>query len=428
LKNFPHQYNQLSKLEEALRVASILIDGEDELRDDGVYGYALARAHVYTFRGLDEPAAFDLEVRIGQEKQKPIGSQGARTAARETRRTLSLLHFLEFTDDNYKLAPEGQRLLYAASQNDVRGRAIIWRRCLWQLELIDQDGHVSHPIRLMLRLLGDGPLGKLALGFALEALDDSEEEFQRIHGLAISADIDAAYESIGTPTAQAPNSVKILPALAEQVGLITISSDSIASILPLGQRVAKGIVPRPAAIRPSTSLPIHRKAMVRPFKSDREPGTLAPTVPLTPEEQHEAQERLRERSAEHERILKTFALLFDGSGADLKENPLAFDFTASNSAAFVLLCEAKSIGNTDERIQVRLAVGQLSYYEYFDVIPLYDGATIAKVLLVNRPLSSDMRDYLSYLQIELVVVSDDGFELSESLQTLLQERFGISVT
>ena len=95
MKNFPHQYNDLRKLRATLETVRALDEAGQDNEDDGVLGYELARRRIYGFCGLDyngDAATVDarLEARIAEDEQKPAGRQGARTAAREMRRSSAI--------------------------------------------------------------------------------------------------------------------------------------------------------------------------------------------------------------------------------------------------------------------------------------------------------------------------------------------------
>ena len=86
------------------------------------------------------------------------------------------------------------------------------------LALPDQHGRVSHPYRILLRLVSDNPgieIRKLMLAF--EARDDSAAEYERVTDL-IGMDFLALRQAIGVEQASAANAVKILPSIAVQVG------------------------------------------------------------------------------------------------------------------------------------------------------------------------------------------------------------------
>src|ERR1700674_125305 len=140
MKNFPHQYNELPKLRGSLAAVRELNGEGANVADDGVLGYRLARRGFYTFRHFDG----NLEGRIAQEQAKPIGDQGARTAAREIRRTL---RYLGLIDALLALTEVGNQLL-AANQGSPEELSV-WQATIAGLELLDSNGDLSHPICIL---------------------------------------------------------------------------------------------------------------------------------------------------------------------------------------------------------------------------------------------------------------------------------------
>ena len=156
MKNFPHQYNDLRKLRATLETVHALNEAGQDAEDDGVLGYALARGRVYGFRGLDYSGTASsvearVEDRIADDEKKPTGKQGARTAAREMRRTLRYLGWLE--DDGTDLTPAGDALLDTAEGSDEE--QILMQQAIASIAVADRDGHISHPVQVLLRLIDE---------------------------------------------------------------------------------------------------------------------------------------------------------------------------------------------------------------------------------------------------------------------------------
>lgn len=152
VRNFPHQINQIPKLIGAMIVAGDLLDHNSDLGDDGVYGYALARRGIYTFRGLAEPSEEQLTSRINEEQQKPRGSQGARTFARDLRRTLLLLGFLEKEGEvTFQLSATATSILALGDQITPESRQL-WTNALLSMELLGEEPSPLHPTQAMLRI------------------------------------------------------------------------------------------------------------------------------------------------------------------------------------------------------------------------------------------------------------------------------------
>jgi hypothetical protein len=72
-----------------------------------------------------------------------------------------------------------------------------------------------------------------------------------------------------------------------------------------------------------------------------------------------------------------------------------------------LLVEVKTVVH-DEAAQVRLAAGQLCFYEYFNVRPHWPGRTTTPVAVFDKPIRDELVDYLSSKGIAALVSNDDG--------------------
>jgi len=72
-----------------------------------------------------------------------------------------------------------------------------------------------------------------------------------------------------------------------------------------------------------------------------------------------------------------------------------------------LIVEAKTIRN-DARRQIRAALGQLFYYEHFDIAPLHPDKQILRLALTDCELGPDMQSFLTKHQIGLVWILESG--------------------
>lgn len=369
MKNVPHQINDLNRLRDALQVFLDLQEEGADLGDDGIVGRRMAIEGVYGFRDKSISVEDALEI----ERLKPKSSQGTRTFARDLRRLFSLLGFLD-SETPFALTPEGTSFLSSEPGSDEERE--ILRRALHQLSLTDENG-TSHPYRIMLRLIERVPgieTAKLAL--ALEAVDDSEEEFGRLLRLSESEswreDLDASDHMIR-------NAVKILPAFARQIGEITT-------------RDGRSFIPA----RPATDA-------AAPFERDEAPGVgpvrkhrkvSADTIAQRPvgDAEVELEREYADPAAaaaarlarldRHNQLVRTFAEALDAAGFELTEDP--YDVLGSKQGALIL-GEAKTLdeSDVDERLQIRRAVGQLLYYGFFDVPE--EGDTVLVCVLERAP-------------------------------------------
>jgi hypothetical protein len=214
MKNFPHQFNDLSKLFNALLEAQTLVNSDLPLTDEN-FGEQLTKAGIYTYRNKSLTVNQYLKV----EKAKPAANRGYLTVSRDIRRFFELLNFIVIRKDKYAtITQSGQDILNTL---DVNIRKDLWKNALLNLSLPDNNGNVSHPYRILIRLVNSLPgIETSKLMLALEAENDSEAEFDRVMNLAQNFSIPEIISIIGTSESMADNAVKILPGIGEQLGHI----------------------------------------------------------------------------------------------------------------------------------------------------------------------------------------------------------------
>ncbi len=220
MKNFPHQFNDLSKLFNALLEAQTLIMTGIPLTDDN-FGEQLTKAGIYTYRNK----TLTIDQYLKSEKEKPASNRGYLTVSRDIRRFFELLNFITVSDNKFaSLTQFGHDILNTVDENI---RKDLWKNALLNLSLPDQEGNVSHPYRILLKLVNTLPgIETSKLMLALEAEDDSEREFNRILDFAQNYPIDRIISAIGTSESMADNAVKILPGIGEQLGHIKRKGNS----------------------------------------------------------------------------------------------------------------------------------------------------------------------------------------------------------
>jgi hypothetical protein len=416
VKNFPHQYNDLAKLRATLETVRDLDEHGLDSADDAVLGYELARRMVYGFRGLDltgDQATIDQRIaeRLEIEKDKPAESQGTRTAAREMRRTLRYLGWLE--EDGTALTPAGEDLLATTQGSDEE--TILMQQAIGGIE-VDKDGHVSHPVQILLRLVDEVSLdSRKGMEVALEALDDSVPEFERVAEIAAMSEDDriSALQAAGWTTYQIANAVKILPAFALQSGLMTTDGSGHFILTDAGRRaIGRAIITSPPVS------PTRRRRPSRPSST-----SIATTDPeqvgrprrllkidrraLTPEEQAMAAELLYQRTERHQALVRAVAAQC-GRG-EFYEDALAYDLLIDLGADLpLILIEVKTVAG-DAAIQVRAAVGQLLYYEYFSVEPKFPEREIRRVAVVDDTVTDELADFLQANETGLIAYVDGEF-------------------
>lgn len=372
MKNFPHQFNDLTKLTAALGVAQALIAANQQYDDDGVFGTALANAGIYTFRDR----ALTVAQNLAQEAQKPASSQGFRTAARDVRRFFALADVVR---PAAALSQRGQDILAAAGNVPLRNA--LWREAMLRLPLADAAGNISHPYRLLFRLVADRPgIETAKLLLALEARDDTPAEYVRILGLADTS-FDQIVAAIGISVANARNAVKILPGIAEQVGdisrvgnhahlaeALTATEDALADETPT-QEYEKTSPLAPIEIAPDDIAPI-------PIFGDVNANNVDLTASI---------EIRRRRIIEHQKAVVSIAQVLGQSGYQTYANP--YDCLGFRDGNGGILVEVKTLDGTrsDERRQAEKALGQLRGYGFFSVPAAMKAPKLVDVVAYSAP-------------------------------------------
>lgn len=412
MRNFPHQVNRIAKLRGALQVGADLIANGRDLDDDGEFGFEVARRGIYSFRGLTSTNPQDIEAAITQERRKPLANQGPRTFARDLRRTLALLGFLQRSPDQgeWRITLSGQTLLgFPDPPNPESAR--IWTRHLLDLTLRDDppDGGISHPAANMLRIVArNSGIEKRRLAFALEIDDDSEGELLRAERL-IAQDFITALNSINATPFQAANAVKIIPSLLEQLGLL--STDGGCLLTAQGMQ-ALGVA-HPNEARREFGLRNPRRGRIITDPAQVLNHTYSPGRPATTEEQLHGALLLQERTQAHQELVRrVIAKLADPTFIRTSEE--SFDILAEFTNR-QLLVEAKTV-REDGLIQARLALGQLFFYEYFDVAPTALGLAIQKVAAFDSEPGQVARDFLSHYGVSCLVSTRGHFEAAPEIR------------
>ncbi len=392
MKNFPHQASSLDKLLQTARVAVDLYQ-EGVALTNAAYGDALARAGVYSFR-----EGGDIEAALAAEQLKPLANQGSRTAARDFRRTLRLLGIIDLADAP---TPVGAAVL-AAETDELRNA--LWRSALLGMSLGDA-GQVSHPYRILLRLVADNPgIEVRRLLLALEARDDSEAEYDRILALADAA-WDEVLADLNLSEASAANAIKILPSLAFQLGdLIRTPEALVYSGAEYQPKDVDDLCPPQSVSRTTTT---KRGALGEALT----PEQVAPTPNFQPTAAIVADltagvEIRKRRTEEHQALVRAFAAAFSVQGFALYAG--MFDCLAISGQRAILV-EAKTLDGSpaDERSQAEKAIGQLAGYLYFDIPVEVDAANVERLLLFSRRPSDPTNQFLGQIGIRSVWPSGD---------------------
>jgi len=389
MKNFPHQFNQIDRIVDALRVFAQVAEQGRCLTNDTVVGRALAQARVYRFRDK----SVSLTDNLAKEAEKPRQSRGTETCARDLRRLFDFLGFIG--DGGTNLSQRGRELVEAA--DDKPARDSILRQALREMTLADDDGgNISHPYLILLRLVEARPgvPGEL-LGLCLEADDDSQDEFDRLLSI-VDEDYVAwpeLYQSLGVSDHMARNSIKVLPPLARQLGDIVVDNngghylgDEVPSECNSDQvhqfsRAQSGRHPRP----------VTSDEIAKWKRNETDPDD--PPVPSNPDDVATAIRARADRTERHNRLVRYFAQELELAGLDLMEYP--FDCLGLGDGVS-MLCEMKTLDGSpeDERIRVRACLAQLLYYEQFDLPVAINRATMRKAAVFEGPIAAAHQSFL----------------------------------
>src|SRR3989344_659851 len=213
MKGFPNQVADLNKL--AIGMASLVsvADGGQNAKDDGVFGEALVRAGVAGTGHVPMP----VDEYLGEQLKKPVSNQSFRTTARGLRELYRLFGFIDDSDTEVQVTDLGRKAASYADALMGAEQMDFWRTAIRNMTQSDEQGHVSHPYQVLLRLIGQKPgITRAKSALALEAIDDSPEELVRIISLTDLSE-EEIQTQIGVSESNWDNAKKILPAFAEQL-------------------------------------------------------------------------------------------------------------------------------------------------------------------------------------------------------------------
>lgn len=402
-------------------MAELASRGEDP-SDTNVLGYELARQLVHRFAGFDyglegSELHAALEARISEERSKTSTSQGALASARDALRLAKLLGWL---NENGMPTQIGRGIASGEIQGDLLDEVI---RASW-LEMSVEDARgVSHPMKLLLRLVGDMEFaGRQGMEAALAAANDSDEEYERVRALSqLPREVRAMAYGAATD-ASMDNAIKVLPKVAEELGFIELAG-GVFRLTDLGREQVVG-APDDAG-EPAPAGRGRRRAMPwSPAERDNEDSELGAVAIRAAAEQREAAQRLLERSRRHERLVDSVARLI--GRASLHYHPQTYDLLGVpvDDSLPILLWEAKTVDG-DEAKQSRLALSQLAYYEYFEVRPSWPGREVVRLAVFDGAIDRTLCDFLETEKVAAFRVSDGELvplnSLAECLFGLLHE-------
>ena len=413
MKNFPHQFNNLEKLFDSLKVLQVLILTDQEVTDE-IFGEKLTREGIYTYRDK----SLSIDEFIEEQKLKPQSDRGYLTVARDTRRFFELLNFLKILEGKKgELSPNAMQLLNSQSEED---KIEIWRDSFLQLVLASEEG-VSHPYRILLKLTKTLPgIDTSKLMLALEANDDSDEEYNRMLTLA-GYNLQEILNETGTSEAMARNAVKILPGIAEQLGDIIRqnnkaypSSQIIITEDEISTDVAE-IVKSQREYTPYRAISADNIAKDPTFNTP-----ISMSIDLS-----ESIKTRQARSSEHQRIVRALAQLFENKGFNLFEGK--FDCLAKkHGQENALLFEVKTIKDdiSDQEKQTVKAVGQLKFYKHSIVQGLMKISSVQEFIVYSQKPNELFIEFCNAEGIKVLWL-DENNEFKQSLSPAEYVKFEI---
>lgn len=392
MKGFPNQVADLGKLASGMQVLVRLVDAGENARDDSVFGQALVRAGVAGTGHKRKP----VEEYIRWQVRRPPSHQSFQTTARGLR---ELYRYLGFIDDSglpVEVTDLGRLAAgYAGRPMDAE-QLYFWRRAILSIAL-EAGGEVSHPYRVLLRLMEQRPeITRAKCALALEARNDSAEELARIVALADLPE-EEIRRRLGVTKSNWDNAKKVLPAFAKQLGDAVWSGELIT------------LVDRTAATRAArTSREVTPETIAQAGTADR-PDEFELPPEVDPAALAEAIRRRLDRLRRHNSIVKELGTRLYEAGARLHENP--FDILALIEPRGILI-EVKTLDGTeaDERDRVRDALSQLLYYEAFSITHIVGDAPVHKVACFEHPISGAHRDWLNRAGAAVIWKDTGGFE------------------
>ncbi|WP_155772162.1 hypothetical protein [Mycobacterium asiaticum] len=411
MKNYGHQISDIADIRGTLDIVRQLnIDGLDAI-DSGVLGTAAARRGVYgfaEFRGIpfDQIPPEDLEARLELEREKPSTDQGTRAFARDARRLLRDMDWIDPTSE--EVTAEGDAFL-SSEPGSAEERAMLAEGLL-RIALTDDAGRTSHPARVMLSLLAVGPsYRRQGLELALEARDDSPEELNRVTAL-YEMEPAERQAALGINNTTRANAVKIFPRLAVTAGLVYEDAGHNFSLTDDGRLVLDlppGEVPQPIRLRARVTTSPGRRVTAQTIAADV-PAAL-PRF-LSRAEQEEARARLGERKSKHQQLVRNFFIwaLGDSDQGELHENSLGQDAVWLPPVELVsYLFEMKTVDD-DAPKQARAALAQLAYYDYFIVSPCWPDRALVKCAVFDADIGPELSTFLDHNGVAAIAFTETG--------------------
>jgi hypothetical protein len=326
-----------------------------------------------------------------------------------------LLGFIVVLDDskNSRVTTAGKQLLTTTSVETAKG---LWKNALLQLGLEGTDGEISHPYRILLKIVNSFPgIETQKLMLALEAENDSEEEFERISALA-NLSIDQIIKVTGTSVAMADNAVKILPGIAEQLNDIERISNKA---YPIGH-----VIVTEDEVSTEEDFDAPTKERVTFKKVSSSDIAKDPTINIISSVSIDLSDAIKTRQkrlAEHQEIVRLLAILNEKCGFTLFEGK--FDCLGIKGDA-ALLYEVKTIleSSIDQEKQTVKGVGQLKFYKFSIVEKQMGLSDIREILVFSIKPAANIIDFCSAENIAVIWRDGNSFQIF-NIQTSRDNSF-----
>jgi hypothetical protein len=406
LKNYAHQISNFRRIRSALALIEEMSHTSLDPNSDLDFGYEMVRVGLVGFRDLGkEFTSRQLATRVAIEKAEAASLQSPQTTAREIRRTLRDLGWL---DTAGAITTAGEDLLTTAEESFQEQSLLV--EALLSLAVVDDNGNAHHPVRVLLKLLAIHDSTKReGLELALEPVDDSAAEFARVAALYALSPADRL-SAIGATQTQRDNAVKIFPTLALTAGLV-VEEDRVYALSQDGWRV---IGETPAVARTSLAKrPGRRKTVGRVVTVGSVASRQRNKAPrtLSVEEQERANERLGERTDAHQAlVIRVAALIGDGNGT-LFADEYSYDlfWLPDGPTEPVVLFEMKTITTSkDSYARAKDTIGQLTYYDYFWIRPTWPDRTVVRIAAFDNEVADELVEFFTHENVGVIISLSDG--------------------
>ncbi len=381
-----------------------VVDGGQNAKDDGIFGEALVRAGVAGTGHVPMPVDEYLE----EQLKKPISNQSFRTTARGLRELYRLLGFIDDSNTEVQVTDLGRKAASYSGASMGAEQLDFWRTVIRNMTQSDEDGRVSHPYQVLLRLIGQKPgITRAKSALALEASDDSAEELARVVTLADLSEEEIRAQ-IGVSESNWDNAKKILPRFAEQLQDVIKDDQSFRLADAPGQAeagVVEEAITEKAIRAPRSSRSVTPDSIGRTATEDIF-DEVAPAKGVNAEAVAKTNKLRFNRRRRHNLIVKELASRL--TDMKLFEDP--FDVLALSDSVGILI-EVKTLDGTraDEVDRVREALSQLLYYEAFVTSPIARGTVVRKIACFEHPISEEHRQWLNRSEIAVIWKTDIGF-------------------